>query len=639
MIVPMKRLTLVALKEDEEQIMQALQSIAAVQVISQENSERSELPSFVQAEEKVQSLNSALNLVKPYVKKKSMLAAKPEAALRDLHEEIEPALQLSQELERLSTQLTSVRTALDKNKTLIETLEPWVGLDAQMSDVKATQNVRFYTGLVKAQEIPKLDELKEIAVVQVLGGESMCAVLVTCHKDDAAYVDEALKNIDWTAYVFPDMSGTPGEAVAQLHAQNEQERARENALLEEIRQKSKERDMLAAAADAATIDRDRELARTVLKETVSTFVLEGWVRSDQIELVQTTLESVTDVFSMELRDPQEDEIPPSVVENAKLIKPYEAVTNLYSRPDPINGIDATPYMAPFYFLLFGMMLSDTGYGIILALGCWLFIRFVKPAGMTGSIAHVILHAGISTIVWGFLTGTFFGMDFDVLFGTNNIFPLLVDPMTDPISMLFLCFGLGLVHMIFGMVLKICESFKRGDWQTAVFDNISWILIIAGLLLFALVPSVSTVGLVMVCVGAAMILFMKGRAKRNPAKRIVSGLGELYQVTSYLSDVLSYARLFALGIATGVIASVFNMLCTMLMGSPSIIMNILGTIIAVALLVGLHLFNVAINALGSFVHCARLQYIEFYGKFYEPGGKDFKPLGYKTKHVRVSQSCK
>ena len=142
---------------------------------------------------------------------------------------------------------------------------------------------------------------------------------------------------------------------------------------------------------------------------------------------------------------------------------------------------------------------------------------------------------------------------------------------------------------------------------------------------------------MAILGAVMILLFKGRAKKNVFSRTISGLGELYQITSYLSDILSYARLFALGIATGVIASVFNDLCGMLMGSPNIIMKVLGILIAVALLVALHLFNIAINTLGAFVHCARLQYVEFYGKFYEAGGRTFQPLGYNTKHVRITKS--
>ncbi|MEN6339856.1 MAG: V-type ATPase 116kDa subunit family protein [Clostridiaceae bacterium] len=362
--------------------------------------------------------------------------------------------------------------------------------------------------------------------------------------------------------------------------------------------------------------------------------------ADQIETVEQAVLTVTDAYYFSVRDAEEGEVPPSFVENKKLVTPFEAVTNLYSRPDP-NGIDATPYMAPFYVLLFGLMLSDTGYGIVLSILCALFIRFKHPTGMSGGFARVLLWGGVSTAVWGVLVGTFFGMDFDTLFGTNNLFPLFVDPMSNPIGMLILCFGLGVLHIMFGVALKMKLSFSRGDWQTAIFDNLSWIFIVCGLILYgassavAGIPAVlGTIGLAAAGLGAVMILLFKGREKKNPIARTISGLGELYQVTSYLSDILSYARLFALGIATGVIASVFNELCKMLMQSPILVLKILGIIVACALLVALHGFNIAINTLGAFVHCARLQYVEFYGKFYETGGKAFRPLGYQTKHVRI-----
>ncbi|MBQ9923661.1 MAG: V-type ATP synthase subunit I, partial [Clostridia bacterium] len=146
---------------------------------------------------------------------------------------------------------------------------------------------------------------------------------------------------------------------------------------------------------------------------------------------------------------------------------------------------------------------------------------------------------------------------------------------------------------------------------------------------------NTVGLVLILAGSAMVLLFKGRDKKNPISRLASGLGGLYGVTSYLSDILSYARLLALGIATGYLAMVFNTLCTMLMGGSGV-MKFVGFIIAVVLLVALHLFSIAINTLGTFVHCARLQYVEFFGKFYEEGGRAFKPLQYKTKHVQISK---
>ncbi|MBQ7091960.1 MAG: V-type ATP synthase subunit I, partial [Clostridia bacterium] len=187
-----------------------------------------------------------------------------------------------------------------------------------------------------------------------------------------------------------------------------------------------------------------------------------------------------------------------------------------------------------------------------------------------------------------------------------------------------------------------QCIKNGDWVGAIVDHISWVFIITGLLLLAapmlgLPAIVGTVGKVMAIGFALVVLLFAGRAKKNIGGRLISGAGKLYDIASWLSDVLSYARIFALGLSTGVIGLVLNTLCWDMLfasfkGNP--ILMIVGFVIVTVLSVALHLFMMAISTLGCFVHTARLQYVEFFGKFYDAGGKAFKPLGYKTKHVKV-----
>jgi V/A-type H+-transporting ATPase subunit I len=337
-----------------------------------------------------------------------------------------------------------------------------------------------------------------------------------------------------------------------------------------------------------------------------------------------------------VRDPLEDETPPSVVKNGSLVAPYEAVTNLYSRPDP-GGVDGTPLMSPFYFLFFGMMLSDTGYGLVLFLGGLLFLKRMKPTGMTESIVKVLAMGGLSAVFAGLFIGTFFGMDWNAVFGTpTGTWPLLFDPMVQPMPMLYVCFGLGLVHMLYGVCIKIYMCVKAKDYACAVFDNFSWLLVVIGLLILGLWPAASSVGAGMAIAGGLLVLVFAGRSRPNILKRFIKGAGSLYDVTAYLSDMLSYSRVFALGLSTGVIASVLNTLGGMLYGGfgGSVVGQIIGFLITAVLMVGLHAFNICINMLGCFVHTARLQYVEFYGKFYEAGGKPFAPLGYRTRHVRI-----
>ncbi len=634
MIVPMKWMTLVALKEDEESILHALQSLSAVQVVQTGEEAVCEAPDMLNsAENQVQKLSGSLQLLRPYAQKKSMFQPRPEVSVAALRDSVAGALEYGEQIEAISRDKATLRAQKEKAAQLIAALEPWAALETPIENIRETAGTGLFTGMLATESLFRLDELSDCAAVQVFDGVNAHAVLLLCQKADADRVESLLKQLEWNDFSFPQMEGTPRQAIDALDAQIKGFEAQEEAADTQLRALAQKRDEIEGAVDAAAIERDRLYAKAATGKTASAFLLEGWVRSDRVQEVEAAVSSVTDAYHMEMRDPTEEEVPPSVVQNNEYVTPYEAVTNLYSRPDP-RSMDATPYMAPFYFLLFGMMVSDTGYGLVLAIGCFLFLKFMKPTGMTGMLTRVIMMGGISTILWGFLIGSFFGMDFDTVFGTANVFPLLLDPMSDPISMLFLCFGLGGIHILFGMVLKMKASFAQGDWKTAIFDTLSWIMVIIGLVLLLAVPSISTVGGVIAILGALTILFMKGRGKRNPLKRIVSGLAELYNVSGYLSDVLSYARLFALGIATGVIGSVFNTLGGMLMGADNIVLDILLTAIAIVLLIFLHLFNVGINTLGAFVHCARLQYIEFYGKFYETGGREFKPLRYNTRHVKV-----
>ena len=605
MIVPMKRLTLVAHKSDESDILKALQRLDAVEVIPGEEASATSVLDV--AEERVQRLSGALAVLRPYAAKKGILTPRPETTVGAILQDLPEALSCGDEVESLQREMQRIKAEMDKNNGLIEMLQAWQNFPADMQAFRNAKSVRYFLGLLASADLDRLAELGDAVEYQVFDDGAILPVLVACAPDDAKTVAGFLKSLAWTDVAFPKLSGTPAQAAARLRADNETLEQQRAELETQLAAKGANSPLLEGALDAAVIERDRALAASELSRTSATFELHGWVPADRLEAVEQAVAGVTDAYYLFARDPEADEVPPSVVHNNKFVTPFEVVTDLYSKPDP-RGMDPTPYMAIPYTILFGLMLSDTGYGLILAIGCLLFLKLKKPTGMMGGLARVLF---------------------------------ILDPMTDPIGMLILCFGLGIVHVLFGYGLRIKESFAQGDWQTGIFDNLSWILITVGLLTWLGGPMIGLnflyyPGIVMAAAGVLLILLFKGRGKRNPLKRMISGLGELYNISSLLSDILSYARLFALGIATGVIASVFNDLCSMLMGSPNIILKILGILIACALLVALHLFNIAINTLGAFVHCARLQYVEFYGKFYESGGRAFRPLGYKTKHVQITE---
>ena len=640
MIVSMKRMTLVAHKDDEAAILNALQAIRAVEVISS-GQDSVASAALERAQNRVQTLGDALKTIRPYAQTKGFLASPHEAKAEELFGMLPDAVVLSNQLSMLNRELSTTKSEIDKNDTLINALRLWHSFPADMQTYQISKHVKYFTGLIASSDVEKLENIDATAEYQLFNEGVVRTCVIACPLDEAKSVSNYLKSLSWTDYVFPKMPGTPSEAMEELSEKNRTLLAKkvelESALCDTA---TGQNTLVEGAYDAAAIERDRALASAELQRSQATFQLEGWLSIDRQADVERAISKVTDAFYLDVREPDEREVPPSYVENKPFVTPFEQVTNLYSRPDP-KGIDATPYMTPFYVLMFGMMMSEAGYGLVLALLCFLFIKLKKPTGATAGFARVLFWGGLSTVGWGVLIGTFFGLDFDVIFGTVNKFPLILDPMTNPIGMLIICFSLGVFHILFGLVLKMKLAFSRGDWKTAIYDSLSWMFILIGLIVFGIsgviagFPAIiGKVGIYMALLGAVVILLFKGRESKNPVGRTAQGLFELYQISGYLSDILSYSRLFALGIATGVIATVFNNLCAMLMTSPNIIMKIIGTAIAIVLLIVLQGFGIAINTLGAFVHTARLQYVEFYGKFYEPGGRTFRPLGYRTKHVRV-----
>ena len=652
MIVSMKRLTLVGIRQEEADILKALQKAGAVELISvsADDDGGEGARRLDETAERISRFSESLSAIKPYAKKPGFLAPTREEKLEKMQQDVGEAEAASEHIRTILEEKKQIEARLEKDATTLAALVPWADMKQDMASVTSTKYTHCFVGLVDAAAEAAIREQEAISA-EFYGEAGNRAAVLACLKEDARLVAGFLKTINWTDVIFPRMKGTPREAMAALEQDMAAGEKRLAELQTELESCGVNAAVLENAADALLIERDNLAAETQVEKDTSVFRLEGWVRSDEMDKVEQAIRSVTEDYYTEYRDPAEDETPPTVLKNDSFNTPFESLITLYSLPDA-RGIDATPYMTPFYIFLFGIMLSDTGYGLILSLGAWLFLKLKKPTGGLRGLAMVLFWGGISTMIWGVLVGTFFGLDFDVIFGTTDKFPLLIDPTGNPVGMLLFCLLLGVIHLICGHLIKMKMCFGDKDWQGAVFDNLSWVFTLLGMVLAALPMAstffdppfdlgwyyalhLNTVGLGLILAGAAMVLLFKGRDKKNPISRLASGLGGLYGATSYLSDILSYARLLALGIATGYLAMVFNTLCSMLMGGSGV-MKFVGFIIAVVLLIALHLFSIAINTLGTFVHCARLQYVEFFGKFYEEGGRAFKPLQYKTKHVQISK---
>ncbi len=382
--------------------------------------------------------------------------------------------------------------------------------------------------------------------------------------------------------------------------------------------------------------RYQEMSRSL--DTECTMLTRFWIPTQEAEKLKAKLEAISPEIELNYSDPAPDEEPPTLLNNGSLVRPFNILTELYS-PPVYRGIDPTPLLAPFFWLFFGMCLGDAGYALVMMGTIWFVFRKYKkiPLGIKDFIM-LFAFASVSTFIYGIISGSFFGNFIDsfvpILVPLKNSL-MLVDPMTNPMQVLGISLLLGVIHLMFGLLIAAFDKFRHGEVIDAIGNDLSWFFLIVGLCLFGvgfggmLPPHFTDIGRAMAIIGAVVIFLYAGKGKPGIFSKIISGFLALYGSTSYLGDILSYSRLLALGFGSAVIGMVINLLGGLAADIPYI-----GWVVAVIVIVGGHIFSILINLLGAFVHPLRLQYVEFFGKFYTGGGESFTPLKLSQEFVTV-----
>ena len=443
-----------------------------------------------------------------------------------------------------------------------------------------------------------------------------------------------LKQSGFSQMSFKDFKGTVRENLIRIQGERDVLKVELEKAADEVAANAGLKPDIEMYHDILTVSLDKQKIESKLLKTKRTFFIEGWIPARCVKQAEEILDENQCCYSF--RDPQEDEEVPVALDNKSFFVPFESITEMYSLPD-YKGFDPTSIFALFYAIFFGMMLSDAGYGIVMAAGCFIALKKYDLEGNTYKMIKLFFYCGISTTFWGAMFGGWFG-DFVQVFSRTilgkeiAVNPIWFNPIEDPMTLLIFSLGLGVIHIFIGMGIKAYMQIKDGHLFDAICDEGFWYLTILGLIGWLAGSSfgaaVVTIGKWMAIVGVAGLLLTGGRDKKGFGK-VIGGLGSVYNITSYLSDILSYARLLALGLATGVIAQVVNTMGAMGGG------GVKGCIILLIAFVLGHTLNLAINALGAFIHASRLQYIEFFGKFYEDGGEPFDPFRKKTKYIKIA----
>jgi len=646
-IARMKKLSVIGLVSERDELMEKLMALGVVQIKDQETKleddhwkemvTRDEDEDTVSAyDSRIAKVNQALDIIAKYgVGKKPLLHTKKLISLKDFRKALEEEERIEEKIalvNSLATRHAEISNSINKTETLKLSIEPWRGLDLPLEE-QGTKTTDLILGVVPADtDVDRFKatlEEKSLSAAELVHSDANQHYLyVLCMKDQRNEVDDVFRDFGFSKVQFADMKGTVEENISVLE-KKEAELAEEKRKVEDsIRSHEPDKEEMELLYDKLIILRDKAAIRQNLLITKRAFYLDGWLPARAEEKVSSLLTDMGCYFQIE--EPAKGEETPVLLLNSRLNEPFEAITKLYALPDS-RAIDATPFFALSYAIFFGMMLGDAAYGIIMMVMTGLILKKYKLEGMKYQMIKLFFYCGISTTFWGAMFGGWFGNLVTVVGGTFfnvdvSIPPIWFNPLEDPMKLLLFCFLLGGIHIFIGMGLDAWLSIKDGRPLDALFDVGLWYLLLIGvtLLMIGIVPEVAKW---MAIIGAAGILLTAGRSKRGIGK-LIGGLGSLYGITGYLSDVLSYSRLLALGLASGVIASVVN---TMGSFGGSGLIGVL--VMTFAFVVG-HSYNFAINGLGSFVHSCRLQYVEFFGKFYKSGGEAFQPFGENTKYVNI-----
>ena len=637
-ITKMKHISLLGLKDDKEILMTAMQRIGCVQVTdapSELDHHKPEESSDTQhLEKQLTRIAWAIDRMKKYdTAGKGMFGSVPTVTQTKVDQmllDMDTTLETVSELESIAQRLGEMKGIEARLQAQLQQAEPWLSFDITPTRMKASKYAKVFLGTISTQNVEEITAFitgkpVEQFTISTMREDTGMAYIV--HESVCDEMEQKLAQVGFTneALAFCKVDETPKAAKARFE-QQVCLLEKEGVQIEKQLQKLAEvLPQLKILHDELSIKMVRASTATKSIETASAFFLNGWIPENLAEKAKAKLTKISPTCSIELRDPEDNEEPPVSLENDRFSTPFESVVEGFALP-AYRGFDPTAIMAPFYACLFGMMLSDAGYGLLMALLIPVFIKVKKIKLENAKLMYVLKWGGVATVIWGVIYNTFFG--FNLL--PKNLW--LLDPVSNSMVVMGVCLAVGALHVFVGLGIAAYVNIKRGDLVSAISDQFSWALLLSGLGLL-IVPPLATVGTVMAILGAGIILVMAGRENKNPFSRLISGLGALYGITSWVSDLLSYMRLFGMGLATGVVGMVFNILIGMVWENGPI-----GVIFGIILFIACHGFNLGINALGAYVHSCRLQYIEFFGKFYEEGGKPFTPLTTKTKYVSIEQDA-
>jgi V/A-type H+-transporting ATPase subunit I len=669
-MLQMQRIFIYALKRDRKPILELLQRRGVLELddtIPEDQVFRKMDVSHVRVdlEKNVHLASEALEVLSHYVPLKTSmfdsLRGRKEVsteAYQGFYEKYKPTVHITTTIIALAKEIAELKAEILRLEAQVEILKPWTSLDIPIS-FEGTKHTKAFIGTLPKEMTlegiyTELAEFTPINVDIISSAKEQTCIFILCPTEMSDTVYDKLRGMDFS---LPGITSdkAPADQLTDLQQKIQEAEAAIKSAENEIIAMAQYREDIMFLCDYDRMRSDKYEVIGQLSQTENIFVISGYIPEKEVKNLSDTI-TKNYMVGIEVEEPSSQEDVPVILKNNGFSQPLESVVQGFSLPGS-GEIDPTTVMSLFYYLLFGIMLADAGYGILMAGACGFFLlRYRKTMELsTKNFLSMFFYCGISTTFWGVMFGSYFGDLFDVIattfFGATKvpiIPPLWFFPVNKPMQMLTFSMALGILHLLVGLIIKMYQLYKQKDYIAILYDAVSWFaLILSSVVLLmsldmikkilgltvGITPAIVNIASIVAILSCVIIVLTNGRESRNPLKRFLKGAYALYGITGYLSDVLSYSRLLALGLASGIIGNVINKMAAMPANMS------IGPFLFAIIVVGGHTLNIAINALGAYVHTNRLQYVEFFGKFYEGGGRTFRPFAVKTKYYKVKESVK
>ncbi|UCF44206.1 MAG: V-type ATP synthase subunit I [Planctomycetota bacterium] len=654
-ITQMAKVMLVTHRSQAPELLEALQRDGICQILNaQQAAVTKDMPELAAAAERPKDLEQLLTrlektieFVKHYARApKGLLSALAPRTVIDessynktvedkqIPKIIEKSEQTKTEIERLNSESENLRTTLDH-------LSPWQSLETPVQEIGRLNRTTSLAALLPAQQIGKVrQQLTDLgAAIETVGSaDNKYACIIVAINENLSDVQKLLRSAEFEPVSFEPMTGTVAELIGKYTGRLSETQEKLHLMYEQAAQLGKNLLKLQILYDHYNNLLNREQTKDTAPATESTVILEGWVKQEDYPRLDKIVSSFP-ASSLTTIKPAEDEEIPVEIENKNVIKPFEVITRLYGMPQRIE-VDPTVFLAPFFALFFGLCLTDAGYGLVMVA---LSIYLLRKLQGDKKFAALMIICSLSTIVCGALTGGWFGDAIQVL----NI-PWLVraraailrfgfDPAQNPKIFFRLALAIGYIQLLTGILVAFFYKLRQRRITEAICAHLTWFVMLNCFAAYffstkhILVPEKYGQFFLRLAILPAALIVLFSHNEGGIVGRLGMGVFNLFSSIFYIGDILSYVRLMALGMVTAGLAVAINQF-----GVMASQVKYVGPLLAGLVLIGGHAFNMGISALGAFVHTLRLQYVEFFPKFFQGGGRLFEPFSKQYTHIYINK---